>query len=107
IPLCTIVAGKTENQLPQIVGMLISQMEGQYTLLECNRRGIAISTGSACQVNEQDPSRSMLALGYSHDEARQFIRISFGKDTTISDVKAFTKAIGEMTNNKKAALVED
>lgn len=104
---CTIVGGKAENQLPQIVGMLISQMEGQYTLLECNRRGIAISTGSACQVNEQDPSRSMLALGYSHDVARQFIRISFGKDTTIADVKAFTKAIGEMTNNKKAALVED
>ena len=32
-------------------------------MLECNRRGIAISTGSACQVGKQGPSKTMLAIG--------------------------------------------
>lgn len=32
-------------------------------MLECNRRGIAISTGSACQVGKQEPSKTMLAIG--------------------------------------------
>ena len=32
-------------------------------MLECNRHGIAISTGSACQVGKQEPSKTMLAIG--------------------------------------------
>ena len=27
-------------------------------MLECNRHGIAISTGSACQVGKQEPSEN-------------------------------------------------
>jgi cysteine desulfurase len=71
-----------EKQLPVIVGLRLRGIEGQYVMLECNRRGIAISTGSACQVGQNTPSKTMLALGRTNDEANEFIRISIGKDTT-------------------------
>lgn len=97
IPRCQIIGARlAAAQLPHIAGMVIDNMEGQYTLLECNRRGVAISTGTACRVNEQDPSRTMMALGHTVDEAKQFIRISFGKDTTEEDVLLFVRVVKDM-----------
>jgi len=77
----TIQAHPSE-QLPHIVGLLFHHIQGQHIMLECNRRNIAISTGSACQVGEQTPSRMMLATGKTVDEANGFVRISFGLKTT-------------------------
>lgn len=51
-------------------------------MLECNRHGIAISTGSACQVGKQEPSKTMLAIGKTYEEAKQYVRFSFGQQTT-------------------------
>jgi cysteine desulfurase len=73
-------------QLPQIIGLRICGVEGQYAMLECNRKGYAISTGSACQTGHQHPSAVMRAMGISTDKAKEFIRISFGKETVLHDV---------------------
>lgn len=75
-----------ESQLPSTVGMRVKGIEGQWIMLECNRRGYAISTGSACQTGLQTPSKTMLALGLSDACAKEFIRISFGWQTSIEDV---------------------
>ncbi|HEX6594730.1 MAG TPA: IscS subfamily cysteine desulfurase [Bacillota bacterium] len=64
------------------IGMRIKGLEGQVVMLECNRYGFAISTGSACQASEQSSSKTMTAMGVKGKDAKEFIRISFGKDTT-------------------------
>jgi len=40
------------EQYPGIIGLRVKGLEGQWLMLECNRRGFAISTGSACQVGK-------------------------------------------------------
>jgi len=75
-----------ERTLPNIAGLRIAGMEGQYAMLECNRHGLAISTGSACSVGSQKPSRTMKALGRTDEEAKEFIRLSFGKSTTREEI---------------------
>src|SRR5699024_4342652 len=85
-----------ESQLPQIVGLSFSQVQGQYIMLECNRQGICISTGSACQVGMQGPSRSMLAIGKTPAEATQFVRLSFGQATGKSDIEKTIKVIKDI-----------
>lgn len=90
------VYGKETNQLPSIIGMTISGVQGQYVMLECNRSGIAISTGSACQVGQQNPSRTMLSLGKTEDVAKQFIRISLGNDTVDSHIEQFVDVIKQI-----------
>jgi cysteine desulfurase len=87
--------------LPNIVGLLIEGIEGQYTMLECNRHGIAISTGSACQVGQQEPSKTMIAIGKTPEIAKQFVRLSFGKDTTITDINNLIKIIKQIIKNFK------
>lgn len=76
------IEGHTNQQLPGIIGLTSDRVQGQHIMLECNRHGIAISTGSACRVGETEPSRTMLAMGKTKDIANSFFRLSFGKQTT-------------------------
>jgi cysteine desulfurase len=86
-------ANDPNKQLPAIIGLRLSGLEGQWVMLECNRRGFAISTGTACRTGLQAPSKTMQALGIETKAAKEFIRISFGRETTEKDVEALGKAI--------------
>jgi len=88
--------GDPHHCSPYILGLRIQGMEGQFAMLECSQRGIAISTGSACQVNEQKPSATLLSMGRSEEEAKQFIRISLGPETTREEVLQAAKTLAEV-----------
>tara|TARA_R110000868_G_scaffold306734_4_gene568148 strand:+ start:10275 stop:11441 length:1167 start_codon:yes stop_codon:yes gene_type:complete len=75
-----VIEGNPENSSPYIQGIRFPGMEGQFLMLECNQAGLAISTGSACQVGSDRPNRTMKAIGRSDEEAREFVRFSFGKN---------------------------
>lgn len=92
------VEGSSVSRLPNILGLRIVGMEGQYVMLECNRYGLAISTGSACSVGMQAPSRTMKAIGRTDEEAMSFIRLSLGKNTTRDDIIRTAEIFEEITN---------
>ncbi|MGJ7921607.1 IscS subfamily cysteine desulfurase [Neobacillus sp. LXY-4] len=75
------------NQLSSIIGMSMNGIEGQWVLLECNRNGYAISTGSACHSGMLTPALAMKALRISGKKAKEYFRISFGRDTSEEDMK--------------------
>ncbi len=74
-----VVSEGHQEGVPNILGIRFPGMEGQFLMLECNQAGLAISTGSACQVGSEKPNKTMTAIGKSEQEAREFIRLSFGK----------------------------
>lgn len=90
-----------DSQLPAIIGLRISGIEGQWMMLECNRYGFAISTGSACQIGMQAPAKVTQALGLSPQEAKEFIRISFGKTTTREEVVKLGETIVDIVKKYK------
>ncbi|WP_226544928.1 IscS subfamily cysteine desulfurase [Bacillus thuringiensis] len=98
LPLEIQVEGHSTSCLPHIVGVTIKGIEGQYTMLECNRHGIAISTGSACQVSKQEPSKTMLAIGKTYEEAKQYVRFSFGQQTTKDQIDTTIHALHTIGN---------
>ncbi|WP_077325606.1 IscS subfamily cysteine desulfurase [Virgibacillus siamensis] len=81
------------DQLPQIVGLSAEGAQGHFIMLECNRLGIAISTGSACNTGEQNTARTLLAMGKSTDEAKQLIRLSFGTGTNEQHIDTVITAL--------------
>lgn len=83
-------------QLPQIVGFSVAKLQGQYIMLKCNENGIAISTGSACQVGQQSPSRTLRALRKSKEEANQLVRVSFGKETKKADLERLISTLHDL-----------
>ena len=86
--------------LPHIIGCFFHSFEGQYTMLECNRRGICISTGSACSAGYHEPSNTMKALLVPRELALQFVRISFGCDTTSEHVDKLLDVFEDMMHEK-------
>lgn len=93
LPFDITIEGHPEQVLPHILGVRIKGMEGQYAMLECNRHGLAISTGSACSVGTEKASATMLALERNEQETREFVRLSLGKQTTEDDIRNSVKII--------------
>lgn len=87
LPFELTLEGDLEGGLPNIIGLRIHGMEGQYAMLECNRHGLAISTGSACSAGSEKASASMVALSRTEQQAREFIRLSLGRQTTHEDIQ--------------------
>ncbi|KJD39779.1 cysteine desulfurase [Paenibacillus polymyxa] len=90
--------------LHHIVGCFFHGYEGQYVMLECNRSGVCISTGSACAAGHHDPSPALQALGASEREALQFIRISFGRTTTIEELNVLVDILTDLTHRQERSL---
>ncbi|WP_068501573.1 IscS subfamily cysteine desulfurase [Paenibacillus kribbensis] len=105
IPLHLVVQeSNTEAVLSHIVGCFFHGYEGQYVMLECNRSGVCISTGSACAAGHHEPSPALQALGASDREALQFIRISFGRTTTIEDLNVLIGILADLTHRQERSL---
>ena len=101
----TIYQADDASQLPSIIGLRVAGIEGQWMMLECNRLGFAISTGSACQVGMQTPSKVAQALGLDNQAAKEFIRISFGHSTSLEDVVRLGESIVKIVKDFTAASV--
>lgn len=89
----TIYGAKDGQQLPHTLAMRIHGVEGQWAMLECNRRGFAISTGSACSTGLKAPSKTMTAMNIPDKPAKEMIRISFGRDTSEQDVAELAETL--------------
>ncbi|WP_071460257.1 IscS subfamily cysteine desulfurase [Bacillus massilinigeriensis] len=93
----TLHGSDEKNQLPGIVGLSIHGMEGQWVMLEANRKGFAISAGTACSLDMQNISPTMMAMGVEGKKAKEFFRISFGRNTTESDVNQLGQFLHDLT----------
>ncbi|MEH7074190.1 IscS subfamily cysteine desulfurase [Neobacillus drentensis] len=101
----TIYQADDMSQVATIIGLRISGIEGQWMMLECNRLGFAISTGSACQIGMQSPAKVTQALGLTTTEAKEFIRVSFGRSTCFEDVVELGESIVTIVNKFSASAV--
>ncbi|ARK26047.1 hypothetical protein SporoP37_16100 [Sporosarcina sp. P37] len=90
---------RAAEQLPHIVGMCVKHSEGQLIMLELNRRGFAVSTGSACQVGQQQSSMTMGAMDIPPHLAKGLVRISFGSSSTGGSVKKLAEALLEVAES--------
>lgn len=90
-----VLLGDTEHRLPGNAHLLFPGVSGETLLFLLDQRGIAVSTGSACQAGVPEPSHVVMALGRSESDARSVLRLSLGRTTTGADVEAFLAALPE------------
>ncbi|MEI7866691.1 MAG: cysteine desulfurase family protein [Candidatus Methylumidiphilus sp.] len=68
-------------------------MDGEALLMALDRKGFAVSSGSACASGAGEPSPILLAMGVAADTAKSAIRVSVGKDNGEADIDAFLAAL--------------
>lgn len=79
--------------VPSIVHLSLPTRHPEAVLLELDRAGILASAGSACHAGVTRPSAVLLQMGRSEDEALGVLRVSFGRDSSSSDVAALLAAL--------------
>jgi cysteine desulfurase len=88
------------ERLPNTVQFAVDGFTGEALLMQLDRKGIAVSSGSACHSGQTEPSHVLLAMGVDEMMARSAIRVSFGKDNTAEDVKQFMDTLNTIVNLK-------
>ena len=76
-----------------IIHLLIPTHHPEAVLLAMDMAGVDVSAGSACHAGVTRPSRVVLALGYSENQALGVLRVSTGLETTVEDIDAFLSAL--------------
>ncbi len=81
-----IVFGQTAERLPNTVFLAIPGIDGETLLMELDRAGIEVSSGSACDGQKSGASHVLLAMGIEPEIARCAIRVSIGKENIKDDI---------------------
>ncbi len=71
-------------------------MDGETLVLNLDRLGFAVSSGSACASGSNEPSPVLLAMGVERELARGSLRVSLGWSNTEADVEDFLRALGSV-----------
>jgi len=87
LPSATVV-GKNVARLPNTSYIIFPLgMRSDAMLLHLDMRGVCVSSGSACSSGMVIPSRALLQLGYSEEQAISAIRFSLGPENTEEEMK--------------------
>ena len=104
MPSVTVFALNAER-LPNTVQFGLKGFDGETLLMQLDRAGIAVSSGSACTSGKTEPSHVLKAMKVPDDLALSSVRISFGKDNTIADVEKLLQALSEITETMRQSAV--
>ena len=79
--------------LPTIINVCMDNISSERLVLSLSKKGIYISSGSACATNDDIGSYVLRAIGLREKEAESSIRISIGKYTTKHEIDALVNAL--------------
>ena len=96
------VVGGNSLRLPNTTSLRVRGCSGDALLMALDVEKISISTGSACSSGAIEPSKTLLAMGMTEEEAGQVIRVSLGLDQTPADVEAFITAFTDVVRRARS-----
>ena len=102
----TIFAEKAER-LPNTVQFGVAGFDGETLLMQLDRKSIAVSSGSACTSGKTEPSHVLKAMQVPDTLANSAIRVSIGKNNTLSDIDALISSLDDIieTNLHSAVMM--
>jgi len=80
-------------RLPNTVCLGVPGLDGEALVMNLDRRGLALSSGSSCASASSEPSHVLLAMGVVPELARCAIRISLGEGNTETDIDVLIAAL--------------
>ncbi|MHA1518670.1 MAG: cysteine desulfurase family protein [Promethearchaeota archaeon] len=78
--------GSRSNRLPHNVNICFQDVFAYDLMIKLDNAGIMCSVGAACHAGDTTPSRVLLGIGLSSEQAESSMRFSIGRWTTQEDV---------------------
>ncbi len=88
--------GHPTERLANTVNMVLPGYRGESVVLALDRRGICISSGSACHSGSPAPSHVLLAMGLSEEDAHCSVRMTLGAHTTGEEIDRTLEALRDV-----------
>lgn len=85
-----------ENRIPSIINIQIKNKNIQTLVPLLDMKKIMISAGSACMSGSISPSKVLLNMGLSEEEARSSIRVSLGIHNTKEEIDYFITCLEKL-----------
>ncbi len=98
-----IVVADASNRLATIGSYRMPGVAASSQLINFDMAGIAVSAGSACSSGTLKTSHVLGAMGWDERSASEVVRVSFGADTSDSDVARFLDVWRNIVIRAKAA----
>lgn len=99
------VVSATTNRLANTVAFTVKGCPNDALIAALDLKGFCVSGGAACSTGALVPSHVLLAMGCSADEARSFIRVSVGRETSFQDVEAFIRVLPDVVGRVRDANI--
>lgn len=81
-----VVHGRGARRAPHVLNVSVPGTDSESLLMALDLKGVAASSGSACQSGSVTPSHVLSAMGVRADVANAAIRMSFGSLSSETDV---------------------
>ena len=93
-----VVFGQAAPRLPNTTYFALPYYHGETLLMELDRAGFALSSGSACHSMVTEPSHVLTAMAIDDSLALNAIRVSFGMSNSLQDVDALFTKLQDLVN---------
>ncbi len=90
--------------LPNTLNMTLPGYRGESVVLAMDRKGVYLSSGSACRSGSPDPSHALLAMGLSEEEAHCSVRFSLGHDCVDDDIDHAARSLREVVEESSSVV---
>ena len=100
----SVVFGQAAERLPNTSYFALPYYHGETLLMELDRAGFALSSGSACHSMVTEPSHVLAAMGIDSNLALNAIRVSFGMDNSLQDAEALATKLQELVDKLPAVF---
>lgn len=93
-----------DNRLANNISLTIDGVPAERFVTLCDLAGVMIAKGSACQSHEPTPSKTLLAIGLTPEQALSTIRITLDEFNTEEEIEQaaniITKLVERLRNNE-------
>lgn len=93
-----IIFSQAADRLPNTVQFGMDGVDGEMLLMQLDKKGFAVSSGSACASGGGMPSPVLTAMGIAQDLAKSALRVSLGKANTEADIAEFIQCLKTILN---------
>ena len=99
-----VIFGAKAKRLPNTTYFSIPYYHGETLLMELDRAGFALASGSACHSEVTKASHVLTAMGIEDSLALNAVRVSFGSTNTLQDVEPLVAKLHELVNKLPAVI---
>jgi cysteine desulfurase len=99
-----VIFGWNSERLPNTTYFSLPYYHGETLLMELDRSGFALASGSACHSQVNKASHVLTAMGVDEGLALNAVRASFGMSNTLQEVDALVTKLRDLIDKLPAVI---